>query len=676
MTALPPRSPGAPLRDVPVDHERQQEMPMRQETMDAWADLYDEAKYSDLSPTRMRRNRATQNAGAPSAIHRSEVDSVMNHIRETEILCQEIDRLRSSVLFANTELTEVLNLYTTEKCDEERNQWKQRYAWRKKQEHEKRQESQQEAGDEVFYRVASDADIAAIDVFARKSFRDTFFEACGYTEEDLQQYFDDTYRPLHWRELLHNPKRHVLVAYTQNSIDRSGAFLRGQIVGYACVGGPTDLPVDIEDEARERCGDLLRCYVDPSVFGRGVAKRLVDMGLKWLLPRFTGDVYIGVWSENWRAQSFYKKYGAKVVKEYLYPVGDKHDKEYVMRCDRIDIEAYMKNLEAFENKNQFQKHTIQTNKSIDGIKLDLDLSSVLDVNSEDSNEVMTADQMLMKYETRTLRPLLKDLAKLKWGVFHSDYDMIEAHVAISTASTPLCSQKPSAATHVHSTESQVPSYERPHHSLFLEHLGMFSNALLLGAKVAEIRKNWNDCACIYSKVIDFMTYSGRYTDHTGISVNDLVTTAQRRYAINAVSASDGPTPPHPLAEPRLKLSIGCNFDISRVCVWCAIAYFSACNFAKSKIMATKALQSLALVPPSIGASGLGNGRQNGYDSHHTVAPSIVENLNAAKKGLPPPPVGNQSATYSITSLSYDRTYQEAQSLLRYFSSLEYKQRSK
>jgi ribosomal protein S18 acetylase RimI-like enzyme len=38
-----------------------------------------------------------------------------------------------------------------------------------------------------------------------------------------------------------------------------------------------------------------------------------------------------VWSENFGAQRFYARYGFEKAGEYLFPVGDTHDLEFILR---------------------------------------------------------------------------------------------------------------------------------------------------------------------------------------------------------------------------------------------------------------------------------------------------------------------------------------------------------
>ena len=52
----------------------------------------------------------------------------------------------------------------------------------------------------------------------------------------------------------------------------------------------------------------------------------------WLLERDgPRTLWIGVWSENLGAQRFYGRYGFEKVGEYLFPVGNTNDHEFILR---------------------------------------------------------------------------------------------------------------------------------------------------------------------------------------------------------------------------------------------------------------------------------------------------------------------------------------------------------
>ena len=56
----------------------------------------------------------------------------------------------------------------------------------------------------------------------------------------------------------------------------------------------------------------------------------MDIAISWLDARFD-HLYVGVYSENFRAQELYRRYGFEKVGEYRFMVGNHADLEWIMR---------------------------------------------------------------------------------------------------------------------------------------------------------------------------------------------------------------------------------------------------------------------------------------------------------------------------------------------------------
>ena len=158
-------------------------------------------------------------------------------------------------------------------------------------------------------RRATPADASAAAAFGRAAFTATF--AHLYSAADLARYLDGIYTAPRFEAWARDPRMLVTLAEEQS----------GNIVGWA-LAGPVELP---HAEARPAVdGELRKLYVAEAVKGRGVARELLDASVDVLRePRRHSDdeapprVYLGVWSENARAISFYKKNGFVVVGSYV-----------------------------------------------------------------------------------------------------------------------------------------------------------------------------------------------------------------------------------------------------------------------------------------------------------------------------------------------------------------------
>jgi ribosomal protein S18 acetylase RimI-like enzyme len=76
---------------------------------------------------------------------------------------------------------------------------------------------------------------------------------------------------------------------------------------------------------------LHRLYLAAVAKGKGVADRLMEWTIAEARTLGADDLYLGVWSANERAQRFYRRHGFEIVGEYLFPVGEQMDEEYIMR---------------------------------------------------------------------------------------------------------------------------------------------------------------------------------------------------------------------------------------------------------------------------------------------------------------------------------------------------------
>tara|TARA_A100001035_G_scaffold182328_1_gene145055 strand:- start:26 stop:610 length:585 start_codon:yes stop_codon:yes gene_type:complete len=182
-----------------------------------------------------------------------------------------------------------------------------------------------DSGSGVHYRKAEVSDVGAIAEFGKRTFYETFFVPCGYTEADIQTYFATDYSDEKVQGWIEDPKKHVSLAIETSSY---------AIAGYLVIDGPTELP---HKDVHEKSPELKKLYVDEKFKGKGIAKTLMETGLRWLNTEdcpYEGDLFISVFSENHRGQKFYQKYGAEKIGEYLYPVGDVMDKEEVWRISR------------------------------------------------------------------------------------------------------------------------------------------------------------------------------------------------------------------------------------------------------------------------------------------------------------------------------------------------------
>jgi len=105
------------------------------------------------------------------------------------------------------------------------------------------------------------------------------------------------------------------------------ARVAGELAGYAklCEG---DTPSAVK---ASRAIELERLYLTSTWFGTGVALALLDACVGEALHRAHDVMWLDVWDQNTRAQTFYRKHGFAVVGERPYDVGTITQRHLLMR---------------------------------------------------------------------------------------------------------------------------------------------------------------------------------------------------------------------------------------------------------------------------------------------------------------------------------------------------------
>ena len=159
--------------------------------------------------------------------------------------------------------------------------------------------------------------IPALSVLAADTFTTTFGHL--YPPEDLAAFLETSYHSDILRAEVQDSQYFWRLAWSDD----------GRALGYLQCGS-VSLPHAEADPARH--GELKRLYVSPAAQGQGLGKLLLETALAHLTDRY-GDVpqWIGVWSENHRAQALYAAHGFIQVGAYEFPVGRVRDHEFILR---------------------------------------------------------------------------------------------------------------------------------------------------------------------------------------------------------------------------------------------------------------------------------------------------------------------------------------------------------
>lgn len=167
----------------------------------------------------------------------------------------------------------------------------------------------------IVYRDAEPEDAEPLNTLAHETFVATFGHL--YPPEDLAAFCG---------EIFTAPAQAALIA--NGDVEIHVAAQGGEMIGY-CQIGAFKLPFDV---GGRRAMELHRLYVIERVKSAGVAHALMDWAMTRMRAEGAEDAYLGVYSDNLRAQKFYARYGFEVVGEYKFPVGSTLDDEFIMRA--------------------------------------------------------------------------------------------------------------------------------------------------------------------------------------------------------------------------------------------------------------------------------------------------------------------------------------------------------
>jgi ribosomal protein S18 acetylase RimI-like enzyme len=163
------------------------------------------------------------------------------------------------------------------------------------------------------YRDGRPGDAPAIDALFRTSFVETFGHL--YRKEDLAAFLAQFTREA-WARELADPEFQFRIAFEGEAP-----------AGYAKLA-PVGLPVEPNGPALE----LRQLYLPARFHGLGIARALMDWVIATAKRRGAETLYLSVWSGNWRAKAFYRRYGFAFVKPYAFMVGEQADEDEIWRA--------------------------------------------------------------------------------------------------------------------------------------------------------------------------------------------------------------------------------------------------------------------------------------------------------------------------------------------------------
>lgn len=172
-------------------------------------------------------------------------------------------------------------------------------------------------------RRADISDIDALSQLCQKTFRETFMEdlSIPYPENDVDSFFRLSASPEWFANKIVNPKLGAWLIEDKTN---------NELVAYA-VAGPCDV-IKHPDVQPNQGGALYRLFVRRDRQNHGFGQQLMNVILLWLEERYPGrPIWLGVYSDNFKAQKFYSHYGFSKVGDSYYYVGEWKNSEFIMK---------------------------------------------------------------------------------------------------------------------------------------------------------------------------------------------------------------------------------------------------------------------------------------------------------------------------------------------------------
>ena len=157
-------------------------------------------------------------------------------------------------------------------------------------------------------------DIAQLQKIGRQTFSETFSEA--NSEENMKNYLEEGFSIEKLTNEINNKNSEFYFATFNN-----------EIIGYLKLNFG-DSQTELKDH---KALEIERIYVSKEFHGKKVGQFLYDKAIKIAKQKNAEYVWLGVWEENLRAISFYKKNGFVEFDQHIFKLGNDEQTDIMMK---------------------------------------------------------------------------------------------------------------------------------------------------------------------------------------------------------------------------------------------------------------------------------------------------------------------------------------------------------
>ncbi len=162
-------------------------------------------------------------------------------------------------------------------------------------------------------------DIDQLQKIGRQTFSETF--SGDNSEEDMKKYLDENFSTEKLTDELNN----------QNS-EFYFAKLEDTVIGYLKLNFG-ESQTELKDN---KALEIERIYVPKEYHGQSVGQILYEKAIQVAKQKDTDYVWLGVWEENMRALSFYRKNGFVEFDKHIFKLGNDEQTDIMMKLQLKD----------------------------------------------------------------------------------------------------------------------------------------------------------------------------------------------------------------------------------------------------------------------------------------------------------------------------------------------------
>lgn len=157
-------------------------------------------------------------------------------------------------------------------------------------------------------------EIDQLQKIGRQTFKETFSES--NSEENMKNYLEEGFS-----------KEKLTAELNDKNSEFYFAKLEEEVIGYLKVNFG-DSQTELKDS---KALEIERIYVSKEFHGKSVGQLLYDKAIEVAKQKGSEYVWLGVWEENPRAISFYKKNGFVEFDKHIFKLGDDEQTDIMMK---------------------------------------------------------------------------------------------------------------------------------------------------------------------------------------------------------------------------------------------------------------------------------------------------------------------------------------------------------